>query len=155
LSPTPTPVAEAVLESSVYTISNKIITGIDPRDGKNSVEAFLANISYPSAYTIRLLKFDGTPCDSLVGTGCTLSLMQGNTVKQTYTVVLYGDANGDGRVNSADLNGMFEHVLGRKVIQNTMASAIDVDHSGRINSADLNVAFNHVLGKLSIIQISP
>lgn len=151
-SPTPTPVADPVLQSTLYAIKDNMITGIDPRDGKNTAANFLANVSYPAGYTYRLLKADGTPCDNLVGTGCTLSLMQGETVVKTYTVVLYGDANGDGRINSTDVYGQFMHVLRKQQLSGIYVSSSDVDRNGKINSTDVYLTFQHVLRKNQLSQ---
>ena len=140
------------MTSLVYNLESDILTGLDPLNGNNTVTAVQAGLSYPAAYTVQWLKADGTPCDNLVGTGCTLNLLYEGVVRKTYQVILYGDTNGDGRVNSTDLNAMFEHVLRRKPLEGLPVSASDVDHNGKINSTDLNLAFAHVLRKSVIKQ---
>lgn len=81
----------------------------------------------------------------LVGTGCQVQLIHNGVVVKSYTVILYGDANGDGRISSADLNKVFEHVLQKNSLTGAFAVAADVDRNGRISSADLARIFRHIL----------
>jgi hypothetical protein len=83
----------------------------------------------------------------LVGTGCQVQLIHNGAVVKSYTVILYGDANGDGWISSADLNRIFEHVLRKTSLTGAFSTAADVDRNGRISSADFARIFNHILRK--------
>ena len=80
----------------------------------------------------------------------------GNTIKnkiagKTYTVVVLGDANGDGNVNSGDLFAIQKHLVGSKMISDVpLKTAADVNRDGTINSGDLFTIQKHLLGSKKI-----
>ncbi|MGI6325680.1 MAG: dockerin type I repeat-containing protein [Saccharofermentanales bacterium] len=82
-----------------------------------------------------------------MGTGCQVQLIHNGAVVKSYTVILYGDVNGDGRISSADLSRTFAHVLRKASLTGAFSTAADVDRNGRISSADLARIFSHVLRK--------
>ena len=94
-------------------------------------------------YTIIDLKQNKIKDDELVGTGYKIT---DTDTKITYTIIKLGDANGDGKINSADLLVIQKHLLGAKKItdQNKLLSS-DANKDGKINSADLLKIQKHLL----------
>ena len=78
-----------------------------------------------------------------VGTGTTVKLIDDNTgtVKETYTLVIFGDVNGDGIVNSTDTALMKSMVIGavEKVPGSAQSFAADLNGDATINTSDLTV----------------
>ena len=130
------------------------ISGLDPQNGANTAKTIREQLTVPTGYSVQIQRADGTPLGDaeLVGTGHEVQLIYGETVVRTYTVILYGDASGDGRINSYDLNVMFQHVLRRQSLVDAPLAAANIDRNDRVNSYDLNLVFRHVLRQQTIDQ---
>ena len=84
-----------------------------------------------------------------IGTGYTMTFKNGETV----TIVVYGDLNGDGNINSADLLKMRLALLNKTNLSGAYLESAHVHNiSGNINSADLLRLRLHLLGKKLINQ---
>lgn len=143
---------ESKLTSASLKIDGTTISGLNPQNGANTVENIIKALTVPDGHAVRVVKPDGTPITGLVGTDHRIQLLNGSDVKKEYTVLLYGDANGDGKINSSDLNTVFLHVLEKQYLSGTCSVSADADKNGKVNSYDLNVIFKHVLQQLVIEQ---
>lgn len=140
------------LASTVYAINGTTITGINPVDGQNDFNVLTANLSASSGYTISILQPDGNPCSGLVGTGCTVRVLAGVQSVQDYQIVLFGDANGDGKLNAIDLTTINRHLLQITTIDSNNLMAADVNHDGTVNAIDLTILVRHILQMMTITQ---
>ena len=86
------------------------------------------------------------------GTGCIARVSNGGATVKDYTVVLFGDANGDGKINAIDLTTINWHLLKKKAIAGGFLSASDVNHDDKANAIDLATIVRHILHKLTISQ---
>ena len=94
-------------------------------------------------YTITDSKGNKIEKEALVGTGYKITDTDN---KITYTVIKLGDANGDGKINSADLLTIQKHLLSVKKITDTnKINSSDSNGDGKINSADLLKIQKHLL----------
>lgn len=69
-----------------------------------------------------------------------------------YTYVMYGDLNGDGEINSADLLRVRQHLLGTSILSGAYLTSSELTNDGAVNSADLLKIRQHLLGTSSIKQ---
>lgn len=69
-----------------------------------------------------------------------------------YTYVMYGDLNGDGEINSADLLKVRLHLLGTSILSDAFLTSSELTGDGIVNSADLLKIRQHLLGTSSINQ---
>ena len=75
--------------------------------------------------------------DSKLGTGC--------VINDSYTIVVLGDVNGDGEVNSGDTLAIKQHIKQVKQIGNeSQKIAADINNDGQINSGDSLIAKQHI-----------
>ncbi len=81
-----------------------------------------------------------------IGTGTTFTYNG-----ETYTAVVYGDLNGDGTINSADLLKMRQHLIGSSKLSGVYLEAAKLVNSN-INSADLLRLRQYLLGTQNISQ---
>lgn len=68
----------------------------------------------------------------------------------TYTVVMLGDTNGDGKINSADLLKTVKYLKGTSKLNENGIISADVNHDDKINSADLLKTVKYLKGTSNI-----
>lgn len=101
-----------------------------------------------SDYTKKIVNSNGIEIKDtdLVGTGMKLQILEASNILQENTIVIYGDVNGDGLINSSDLFKVQKHILGTPLegcyFQAGNASKTDTI----INSLDLFKIQKHILG---------
>ena len=64
-------------------------------------------------------------------------------------MVVHGDVNGDGKVNSQDLRRAQRHILGAAALNGYYLTAADVNGDGKVNSQDLRRSQRFILGSLN------
>ena len=87
---------------------------------------------------------------ALVATGQVLTI-QDAAGTYTYTCVVYGDANGDGRIAATDLLAVKKHILGTQTLSGAYARAAQLSGS-KIAATSLLAIKKHILGTASIVQ---
>lgn len=74
----------------------------------------------------------------------------GSTINGNYTIVMLGDANGDGRINSGDLFNIQKSLIQNSSLEEYISKSMDANKDGKINSGDLFIIQKHLLGKGNI-----
>ncbi|MBQ2661371.1 MAG: leucine-rich repeat protein [Clostridia bacterium] len=119
---------------SELSIANGMLFGVTPQ---TTVAALLANFAGGNMSVVdkngKVLDIDKT-----VGTGSRVRLTDGDTVIDELTVVISGDVNGDGNINSRDLAAMQKHILGTAELTGIYINSSDVNADSKINSRDLS-----------------
>ncbi len=138
------------------TIQGNIISGFD----HNNMTAENIKNYITTIYEIKIENYKGETIENnqLVGTGAKIKIIkttQTNNKTETlaeYTVVLYGDVNGDGKINSVDLLVLQRHILEIQTIDEIFQKAGNINKNGRKpTSVDLLLIQRHILG-LQIIN---
>ncbi|MHB1455096.1 MAG: InlB B-repeat-containing protein, partial [Saccharofermentanales bacterium] len=83
----------------------------------------------------------------LAGTGMLLKIMDGTTIQRSFTVVVTGDINGDGKITLTDFVQLKSHLLSKTRLAGVFALAADVNGDGKITLTDFVKAKAHLLGK--------
>ena len=87
-----------------------------------------------------------------VGTGSKILVKENGIILRKYTFILYGDSNGDGKINSADLLVLQRHILEIEQIDDIYKKATNIRKNGKKpTSVDLLLIQRHILG-LQIIE---
>ena len=81
---------------------------------------------------------------ALIGTGYVLDTSSG-----VYSVIVYGDANGDGEVDAGDMKIIIDNFLGIKQASPIAKIAVDVYKDGDLDAADLKQVLDSFLGNLT------
>lgn len=124
------------LTEAGYKVSESFVYGFEIGEKINDIEA-------------KLKKSDivVNSSTSIISTGVEFSYLG-----ETYTSILYGDISGDGKINSADLLKMRQHLLGTKTLSGGYKQAAALVNRKTINSADLLRLRQYLLGIKSIEQ---
>jgi hypothetical protein len=140
----------SVPASTTYKVGETDITGISPG---TSASAFLKKLTATNA-TMKLTKADGTAQTGTVSTGDTLTLYDKNNKKlSSYTIIIYGDVNGDGAINETDMACVSDHIQGTETLTGCYLAAADANRQNDgVNTLDMIYIHRHILGMLEIDQ---
>lgn len=128
--------------------TNSYISKIEPGTKASDV---ISKISYnKNRFTLKLLDSKGNELanDATVGTGTTTNLVTKDTneIVETYTVVIYGEVNGDGKISSMDYTLIKNHIMDvKKIDSGCFASGADVNGDGKISAMDYTLIKNHIM----------
>ncbi|OJU18407.1 MAG: hypothetical protein BGN88_04690 [Clostridiales bacterium 43-6] len=89
-----------------------------------------------------------------MGTGCVIKIKQNGSPKEQYTVIVYGDVDGDGTISVLDLISIKRHLLKQTLLTgNSYISAnVDREANGSVNVIDLLKVKKHLLKMIQIRQ---
>ena len=127
------------------------ISGLDVPN--NTVENIQALIT--TDLTVEFVNHQGELLtkDRLVGTGSKIQIKENGEVLREYQIILYGDSNGDGKINSVDLLVLQRHILEIEPLKEIYLKASNVRKIGnRPTSVDLLLIQRHILGLQEIEQ---
>jgi hypothetical protein len=138
------------ISSSKHSLQSNSVTGIAE---KTSVSAFLGNFSVNNGSVSLVTADKKAKTSGSVGTGDVLYLKDGSgkTVK-SYSLVIYGDVNGDGEISIMDLLRVQRHLLDVSKVQGIYSSAGDVTKDGKVTIMDLLGIQRHLLDVKKISQ---
>ena len=84
--------------------------------------------------------------DDLIGTGSKLIIKENGKVLRVYKFIIYGDANGDGKINGVDLLILQRHILEIEPIDEIFKKASNIRKNGKNpSSIDLLLIQRHIL----------
>jgi len=119
-------------ENTVAHISSKITTDLDVEIVNNKNEVLLDT--------------------DIIGTGCKIRIKENGNILREYTILLYGDVNGDGKIDSIDLLVLQRHILEIEQLEGIYKKAANIRKEGnKPTSIDLLLIQRHVL-ELQIIE---
>lgn len=148
---------------TLYTEASPVIE--DVVDGVNVIygielgttyEALLKSYGFDSSYKTEAFYADGTVVDMSepVGTGAVIRITDtesGNVVYER-TAVIFGDCNGNGKINSTDIMLIKRHIFNQSKLTGVYFFAADVYQNGVINSTDFMLVKRHIFKQSFISQ---
>ena len=136
---------------SSLKVENSMVIGWDV--AKMTVEQIKNKIQ--TAYTIEIYnsKNELLTDTQNAGTGSTIRFIdENNVIKMEYHIVLYGDVNGDGKINSTDLLVLQRHILEIDMLKGYFKTAGNINKNGKNpSSLDSLLIQRHILG-LKLIE---
>lgn len=151
-TPTPTPTAPDKLTSISVNI-NQTTMKISKIKAGTKVSGLLATVDQKS-YAVVYSGSSVVAGDKNVGTGMKLCLVDNGKITKTYTIIVTGDTNGDGKINITDMIAVKAHVLKKSTLSGTNGNAGDVNGDGKINITDFIKIKAALLGKDSIAGVT-
>ena len=141
-------VDEIVAESSLH-IDNEYLTGLTFTTDVTSIATMINKID--STATVVVKNGDTTITSGNLTTGMKVTISKDGK-SNTYDVVLYGDLNGDGKVNALDLLKVQKHILNITKLSGAYLKAADPSKDNNVNALDLLKVQKHILGIAFISQ---
>ena len=137
-------------------VNGNEITGIEEEN--RTVERLLENIFVSEKYKVQIVDRLGNILQNqnLVGTGSKVQIYT-NTDSQNmiaeYEIVIYGDIDGNGKINSVDLLKLQRHILEIEELDFLFQKAGNINKNGKKpTSLDLLLIQRHILGLKQIVQ---
>ncbi|MBE6778496.1 MAG: hypothetical protein E7541_03830 [Ruminococcaceae bacterium] len=143
-----TPPVVPTVTGKAYTIK-ETVTGVEPG---TSVSEFIKALAVKDGTGAVYTAAGQAKTSGIVGTGDILRLYSGTTLHQSYPVVIYGDANGDGVISTIDLRATQKHILSTVPLKSFALTAADVNHDGTPSTVDLRMMQKHILGITKVPQ---
>ena len=140
---------EIIFDESLKVAGNEI-SGLE--NSNNTVDKILNRIQ--TNYKIEIYNQNGEKIEgnSLVGTGAKIKFFDNDTLIAEYIVIMYGDVNGDGKINSVDLLVLQRHILEIKKFEGAFLKAGNIRKNGKNpSSLDCLLIQRHILG-LQVIE---
>ncbi len=128
-----------------YKLEDGILSGIEPG---TKLADFLEKIKAPDQSSMKMLKADGSQMSSgdVVGTGNQLILTAPNGSELArYSLLIYGDVNGDGVIDIFDYVGVRNHIIQTSLLEKLKFMAGDINSDGSVDVFDLVGIRNHII----------
>ena len=134
--------ASLVLTNEKYEIKDNFLCNVSEETGVSEI------ISAFSTKGIAVFNAEGKKVSESekIGTGYVVSLIVGGETVDSLTVIILGDVDGSGIVDSTDYLRTKQHFLGKLTLEGLYAMASDVDNSQTIDATDYLKIKSHFLG---------
>ena len=145
------PTADKTVTSAGYKIKNS--TYIHNVTLGSTVDGLIKKLQKANTYaSINITdKNNKAKTSGSIVTGDKVKITSGESTK-TYTVIIYGDASGDGEITILDLSQVQMHLLKKKTLTGAYKEAADVSRNGNVDILDLSKVQMHLLKKSNISQ---
>ena len=135
--------------SSPFKTANGQMWGLTA--GGMSYEQFSTAFVTQPGITITVLSKDGKAITSgKIGTGMKVKVSENNAPSEEFSVILYGDIDGNGTIDVIDMVKMKMHILKINYLQGAMYTAANTDRDSKVT---VNV-FDMVVLKKSVLKIN-
>ena len=142
--------------SSNIKVDGNEITGI--KEENQTVEKLLENIMTSEKYVVKIVDKEGNTLEDgdLVGTGAKVQIFTNTDTQNVvaeYSIIIYGDVDGNGKINSVDLLKLQRHILEIEELDFLSQKAGNINKNGKKpTSVDLLLIQRHILGLKQIEQ---
>ena len=136
-----------IVNSSPVKSDGTYFSGIALGTNMSSIIDSFKSIS--SAITV--VGNNGSKNSGMVVTGDTIKITN-SLESKTYTIIINGDVNGDGKIAASDYVLIKNHIMGKNTLSGAYAKAADINKDSNIKASDYVLVKNHILGKYSISQ---
>ncbi|MCI8617617.1 MAG: SH3 domain-containing protein [Clostridia bacterium] len=129
---------------SSLTVNGLEITGIDYKE--NTVQDIRNKIITDYEIEIVNNRNEVLKDTDIVGTGTKIRVKEDGEILREYQIIIYGDSNGDGKINSVDLLVIQRHILEIERLSGVYKKASNINKNGKEpNSVDLLLIQRHIL----------
>ena len=144
------PIVDDIVNEIGVKTDGTYFSGIELNTNSSSLENNVKKINPNAKVEIKDCNGSLKENQNLV-TGDVISITSANETKN-YTVVIYGDTSGDGKINALDLLKIQKDILGATNLNGAYEKSADVSKDGKIDVLDLLKVQKNILGVGSIEQ---
>ena len=130
-----------LIVSSGYKTSGNFIMGIAPGTTSATLKATIESVSGSNTVTV----------PEILGTGAQITIRNASG-SATYSVIINGDASGDGIINALDLLLVQKSILKAYNLSGVYAYGGDTNDDGKVDALDLLQIQKSILGAYTIMQ---
>ena len=118
---------------------NNQVSKIEPDTKTSDLSSKISYNKDKYDIVIKNIKGEEISDSSLVGTGTTINMITKDSkdIVQTYTVVIYGDISGDGKIDSLDILYLRKYLLGAQNLESVCLEAADISKEKTVDSLDI------------------
>lgn len=146
--------AGAKLQDGRYTLSPLgYLYGAEPGTPTAEASQLVQSFQTEAGVTASVRQADGQVVQGAVATGQRLQLHEGGVLRNSFPIVVLGDANGDGQIDISDASAIYRYLIkDKKTAGTAFTLAMDVNQDGYSDISDANLIYQHVLGVKGIAQ---
>lgn len=141
---------QTTMNNSGIKNNDKYLSGLTPGMDISGIKTKILNAKSDAIVTLKnssgTIKNSGT-----VVTGDKVSVVVGNEGRE-YQVIIYGDANGDGKISAVDYVRIKNSIMGTATLNGVYKEASDVNKDGKISAVDYVSVKNSIMGTAFITQ---
>lgn len=141
---------QTTMNNSGIKNNDKYLSGLTLGMDISGIKTKILNAKSDAIVTLKnssgTIKNSGT-----VVTGDKVSVVVGNEGKE-YQVIIYGDANGDGKISAVDYVRIKNSIMGTSTLTGAYKEAADANKDGKISAVDYVRIKNTIMGTASIVQ---
>lgn len=136
-------------QTAVIDYDRHCITGLNTYLSKAQLEEYLTF----NAAEIKFTRIDSS--SRFYGTGSTITVTSADGRQETYTIVIYGDVDGDSSISNEDISLVSLFLEDNSVLDSYEQKAADIDGMKRITIDDLAALMNVVSSGDELNQTDP
>ena len=137
--------ANEILFDESLSVNNLEVSGIDYNE--NTVSDIILKVTTDLEIEIVNNKDELLQLTDIIGTGSKIRLKENSKILKEYKIIIYGDANGDGKINSIDLLIIQRDILEIERLEEIFRKASNIKKDGKKpSSVDLLFIQRHILG---------
>lgn len=137
-----------IVNKAGYQYNNDYISGVSIG---TTAQAFISNVKGTSSsaiVTVTTIDANGSTKEindaTRLGTGDIVTIKSGNE-SRNFRIVIYGDVNGDGKINSMDCSIMYKEVMTENYLRGSYKLSADIDKNGKIDSMDFAIVYKRYM----------
>ena len=138
-----------VIDESL-NVNEDVLTKINPQTNVKDIKEKIQTVH---SIVVKNSSNEDLSDDSLIGTGSKVQIVNSeNIVVYEYNILIYGDVNGDGKINSKDYMMVKNHIMETSILNGLNVEAADTYIDSKITSKDYMMIKNHIMEAAVINQ---
>lgn len=139
-----------VISKSGYSISGDFLVNISI--GETAVNVISKLKATSSSIEVEIVRGDKSIyAEEALATNDIVKI-KNNGTEYTFRIIVYGDANGDGKISAVDYVHIKNYIMGSSGLSGSFKEAADVNKDGKISAVDYVNVKNYIMGSESVLH---
>lgn len=145
----PTTINEA-MQHSGFKYNDKYLFGINVGTNVSQIIGNISNFNHSVNVVVKDMSGNIKNNDGFK-TGDQVTIT-GSDGEKTYTAVIYGDVNGDGKISAVDYMKVKNYIMNTGTLSGGYLTAADINKDGKVTAVDYMKIKNNIMGRSTIEQ---